>query len=165
MLLGLSRIIGCPGGVVPFEVSLDLSDETFGSCRPVQEQVMARGQVRNTAGVLVLSGTVSTALHGVCDRCASEFLREVSYPMNAVLVTSLENEDDADEWTFLLQDNQADLGEIVKTVFVLSMDAKMLCREDCKGLCPTCGKNLNGGPCGCRPEPDPRFAALGQLLK
>ena len=112
-----------------------------------------------------MTGTVRTTLHGVCDRCASEFLREVSYPIEAVLVQSLENEDDADEWTFLLQDGSADLDEIVNTVFILSMDSKMLCREDCKGLCPTCGKNLNDGPCACRPEPDPRLAALGKLLK
>lgn len=165
MRLGLSKIIGCPGGVVPFQVSLDLSGEVFGGCRPVQEPVIAGGQVRNTAGVLVLTGTVRTTLHGVCDRCASEFLREVSFPMRAVLVAGLEKEEDADEWTFLLDDNSADLDEIVKSVFVLSMDSKMLCREGCKGLCPTCGKNLNDGPCDCHPEQDPRFAVLKRLLK
>ena len=44
------------------------------------------------------------------------------------------------------------------------METKFLCSEDCKGLCPRCGKNLNLGPCGCRKEPDPRFAVLEQLL-
>ena len=48
--------------------------------------------------------------------------------------------------------------------FILDMDMKFLCREDCKGLCSTCGKNLNLGPCGCRKEIDPRFAVLEQLL-
>ena len=40
-----------------------------------------------------------------------------------------------------------------------------LCSEDCKGLCAVCGKNLNEGPCDCKPEPDPRLAVLAQLLK
>jgi uncharacterized protein len=44
------------------------------------------------------------------------------------------------------------------------METKFLCREDCKGLCARCGKNLNLGPCGCGKEIDPRFAVLEQLL-
>ena len=165
MLLGLSKIMDCPGGVLPFETALDLSQETFGGCRPVTEPVMCRGQVRNTAGVLVLTGTLSTVLHGVCDRCAAPFERTVEFPVEAVLVRELQNEDEADQWTFLLDGDKADLEEIMTTAFVLSMDSKLLCREDCKGICPSCGKNLNEGPCGCVPEPDPRFAALRQLLK
>ena len=58
-----------------------------------------------------------------------------------------------------------DLDEAVTTAFVLAMDTKNLCSEDCKGLCPKCGADLNLGPCGCRPEADPRWAALAQLLK
>ena len=48
---------------------------------------------------------------------------------------------------------------------MLNLDSKLLCREDCKGLCSRCGKNLNLGPCDCRKEPDPRLAALAQLLE
>ena len=164
MLLGLSEIMDCPGGVVPFEMTMDLSDETFGGCKPVSEPVLCRGQVRNTAGVLVLEGTLTTRLHGICDRCAREFERDVEFPVNAVLARELENEDEADIWTFLLQGNDADLDEVMHTAFVLSMDSKLLCREDCKGLCPRCGKNLNDGPCGCKPENDSPFAVLAKLL-
>ena len=89
----------------------------------------------------------------------------MSYPVEAVLTRELEDEDAADEWTFLLDNDSADLDEILTTAFVLNMDSKLLCRPDCKGLCCRCGKNLNDGPCGCRPETDPRLAVLGQLLK
>jgi len=161
--LDLSEILNRPGSVISFETQLDLSRETFGSGKPVSEPVVCTGRVRNTAGVLVLTGTLSTTLHGVCDRCATEFDREIAFPVEAVLVRELVN-DNCDPWTFLLQDNCADLDEIMTTAFVLSMDSKLLCREDCKGLCPSCGKNLNDGPCSCRKEPDPRFAVLQQLL-
>ena len=57
-----------------------------------------------------------------------------------------------------------DLDEVVTTAFVLAMDTKNLCSEDCKGLCAKCGADLNLGPCGCRPDVDPRWAALAQLL-
>ena len=109
---------------------------------------------------------ISTNLHAVCDRCAAPFERRVSWPVHAVLTRSLEREDEADEWTFLLQEgDKADLDEILTTAFVLNMDSKLLCKPDCKGICPRCGKNLNEGACSCRPEIDPRLAVLGQLLK
>ena len=53
--------------------------------------------MRNTAGVLVMTGTVSTCIHGICDRCADEFQREVSFPIDAVLVRELSSEEDEDE--------------------------------------------------------------------
>ena len=165
MLLGLSKIIDCPGASVDFSTSVDLSDLRYGNSFPVSEPVLASGTVRNTAGVLVMTGTVRTTIHGVCDRCAGDFDRLVEIPMNVVLVTELSNEEDEDEWVFPLEGDNADLEDIVRTVFVLNLDSKLLCREDCKGICPRCGKNLNGGPCDCRKEPDPRFAALKQLLE
>ena len=165
MLLDLSKIIVCPGASVSFSTSLDLSDLRYGNCYPVSEPVQASGSVRNTAGVLILTARISTTLHGTCDRCAVDFDREVSYDVEAVLTRELENEDEADEWTFLLENDHADLDDILTTAFVLNMDSKLLCKPDCKGLCFRCGRNLNDGTCDCRPESDPRLAVLGQLLK
>lgn len=165
MLLGLSTIIQTPDSVLPFETELDLREMCFGGSFPVSEPVRAQGAVKNTAGVLLLKATLRTTLHGVCDRCATDFEREISYEVQAVLTRELENEDEADEWTFLLENDHADLDEILTTAFVLNMDSKLLCKPDCKGLCFRCGKNLNGGDCDCRPESDPRLAVLGQLLK
>ena len=57
------------------------------------------------------------------------------------------------------------LDRVVKTTcFILDMESKFLCREDCKGLCPVCGRNLNLGSCDCGKKIDPRFAVLEQLL-
>jgi uncharacterized protein len=165
MLLGLSKIIDCPGQSVSFSVSIDLSDLRFGNCFPVTEEVKAEGVVRNTAGVMVMTGNVTTCLHGVCDRCADSFTRDVDIPLNVVLVTELSNEENEDEWVFPLEGDSADLEDIVRTVFVLNLDSKLLCKDDCKGLCCRCGRNLNDGPCNCQKELDPRFAALKQLLE
>ena len=165
MLLGLSQIIDRPSASVPFSVSVDLSDLCYGVSYPVSEPVLAEGNVRNTAGVLVMQGSIATTIHGICDRCASEFHRKVEFPIDVVLVTKLESEENEDEWVFPLEGDSADLDDIVRTVFVLNLDSKLLCKEDCKGLCPQCGKNLNDGPCNCRKELDPRFAALKQLLE
>ena len=58
MLLGLSKIIECPGASVPFSTSVDLSDLRYGISQPVTEPVIAEGTVRNTAGVLVMKGSI-----------------------------------------------------------------------------------------------------------
>ena len=165
MLLGLSKIIDCPGACLPFSVSVDLSDLCYGVSHPVSEPVVAQGTVRNTAGVLMMEGELSTTIHGLCDRCATPFDREITFPINVVLVTELASEENEDEWVFPLEGDSADLDDIVRTVFVLNLDSKLLCKEDCRGLCPRCGKNLNDGPCNCQKELDPRFAALKQLLE
>lgn len=165
MLLGLSKIIDCPGASVSFSTSVDLSDLCYGVSYPVSEPVAAEGTVRNTAGVLVMTGAISTCIHGTCDRCARDFDLEVRFPIDVVLVTELADEENEDEWVFPLEGDSADLDDIVRTVFVLSLDSKLLCREDCKGICQRCGKNLNDGPCNCQKELDPRFAALKQLLE
>jgi len=164
MRLGLSKIMDRPGESIDFTCSVDLSDLLYGTCYPVSEPVLASGTVRNTAGVLVMQGSIRTRIHGVCDRCASDFERDVEFPIDVVLVTELANEENEDEWVFDLEGDSADLEDIVRTVFVLNMDPKLLCDEDCKGLCCRCGKNLNEGPCNCQKEIDPRLAALQQLL-
>ena len=164
MLLDLGPILHQPGGRIPFALTMDCSDLEFGGSCPASEPVLAQGQVRNEAGVLLLTGTLDTTLHCVCDRCAAAFARPFHVSVEAVLVPELAHESNEDDWTFLLQGDQADLSEILHTAFVLNMDSKFLCSEDCKGLCPTCGKNLNDGPCTCKPEADPRWAALAQLL-
>ena len=164
MLLDLNPILETPGASIPFETHENLSDLVFGSCKPASKPVLAYGKVRNTAGVLELTGELTTTLHGVCDRCASEFTRAVQIPIHAVLVSEEELEQAEDEWVFGIHDGCADLTDIITTAFVLNMDSQLLCRPDCKGVCFRCGKNLNEGPCGCRKEPDSRFAVLQQLL-
>ena len=165
MLLGLSKIVDCPGASVSFSTSVDLSDLRYGVSYPVSEPVMAEGMVRNTAGVLVMTGRITTCIHGTCDRCATEFDREIDFPIDVILVSEMANEENEDERVFPLEGDSADLDDIVRTVFVLSLDSKLLCKEDCAGLCCRCGRNLNDGPCNCQKELDPRFAALKQLLK
>ena len=126
MLLGLSKIIDSPGERVSFSTSMDLSDLCYGVSYPVTEPVKAEGTVRNTAGVMMMTGVITTCIHGICDRCASTFDRDVEIPINVVLVTEMANEENEDEWVFPLEGDSADLDDIVRTVFVLNLDSKLL---------------------------------------
>ena len=90
------------------------------------------------------------------------FTREKVVPLQFLLAESLENEEEDD--IVLLENGEVDVGQLAYTAFVLNMDTKHLCSEDCKGLCPGCGANLNVEPCRCQKQADPRWAALEQLL-
>ncbi len=164
MRLDLSKIIDMPGAVIDFSVSLDLSDLEFGSCCPLVQPVTCTGTVRNTAGVLMTKGEIKAHIDAVCDRCGEAYEEDHTYPLDVVLVTELADEDHEDEGIFPLDGNFADMDEIIRTVFILNMDTKFLCSEDCLGLCCGCGVNLNHEACRCKKEIDPRFAALQQLL-
>ena len=85
----------------------------------------------------------------------------VSY--SCILAEELQNEED-DE-ILLLEDGKVDVGELAREAFILDMDTKTLCSEDCKGLCPHCGADLNLGPCSCKKDVDPRLAVLAKLLE
>mgnify|MGYP000559119389 CR=1 FL=1 len=71
--------------------------------------------------------------------------------------------EDSDE-IILLEHDEVDLAELARDAFILDMDTKTLCSEDCKGLCPGCGVNLNREPCRCKKQVDPRLAKLASLL-
>ena len=163
MRLNLKDIILVPGGVLPFAFTLDLSQEEFNGARPVTDPVEVTGVVRNMAGALVLHGEAKTTLSLVCDRCAKPFRREKVVSYETLLADRLENGEQDD--IVPLEGDELDVGRLMTDTFILEMDTKNLCTEDCKGLCPGCGANLNSEPCRCRREPDPRLAGLAKFFE
>ena len=163
MKLDLRKVIHVPGASVPFDFQMDLTHLDFYGARPITRPLRVQGKVTNRAGALLLEGDASTVLDLTCDRCCKPFTREKTVSLDSLLATELEHEDSEDE-IILLEDGAADLDEVASTAFILAMDTTNLCSEDCKGLCSRCGADLNDGPCGCKPDVDPRLAALAQLL-
>ena len=163
MKLDLRKIIHVPGACAAFDYELDLTRLDFYGARPITRPIRVQGKVTNRAGALHLTGDASTVLDLNCDRCCKPFQKDMSVPMDCLLGESLEDEDNEDD-IYLLCDGAADLDEIASTAFILGMDTTNLCSEDCRGLCSRCGADLNLGPCDCKPEADPRLAALAQLL-
>lgn len=163
MILDVRPILCAPGKTLEFQFHMDLSDVEFEGRYPASRPVETKGLVRNTAGLLELSLSAWTTLDSVCDRCGKEFLQEKEVSYSCMLAEELQNED-SDE-IVLLEDGRVDVGDLARTEFILGMDTKTLCSEDCKGLCPRCGADWNIGPCSCKKEPDPRMAALAKLLE
>ena len=163
MLLNVQRIINAPGERIDFQFELDLSDVDFGGLYPAQDPVVVTGDVRNTAGMLLMSFIAGTTLKSVCDRCLKSFDDPRSVRCDYVLAEEVENEDNDD--IIVLEDGCVDVGDLARTAFILEMDTKTLCSEDCKGICPGCGVDLNQGSCTCKKQVDPRLAVLAQLLE
>lgn len=163
MILDVRPILRTPGKREPFQFTLDLSDVDFSGRRPISRPVAVEGEVCNSADVLTLNLTARTVLDAVCDRCGKAFLQEKAVAYCCMLAEELQGED-SDE-IVLLENGRVDVGDLARTALILDMDTKTLCSEDCKGLCPRCGANLNDGPCGCKQEGDPRLAALAKLLE
>lgn len=160
--MNLHELLLNPGSRLPFRCELSTDRLDFPAVLSYTAVPVGEGFIVNNAGALTLRGTLSAAMRCVCDRCAAEFDREVSYPLDIPLASELQDEENPDY--FLLEGDELDLEELLETVFILNMDTRFLCREDCKGLCSRCGKNLNEGPCDCRTGSDPRLAVLEQLL-
>ena len=162
MILNLKDIIEIPGGRKAFTQTLDTETLDFPSVVRYLAPVTAEGEVRNTAGVLELRGTLHAEMQCTCDRCGKEFDRVKDLPLDVTLTADPEADDDPE--IFPLEGDAIDLDEVLSTCFVLDMEAKCLCKPDCAGLCPQCGADLNLGPCNCRKPRDPRMAVLEQLL-
>ncbi len=148
---------------LPIEAALDLSQVEFQGQYPFTTPVRVVGGITAHAGVVELSVRAVFEYSGQCDRCLAPFTRAYDLLLEHTLVTTLENEENDD---YILLDNyQLDLSDLVLSDMLLELPYKSLCREDCRGLCPQCGKDLNDGLCGCRSQSaDPRLEVLRQLL-
>jgi uncharacterized protein len=119
-----------------------------------------------------LVGGVQSTMALSCGRCLDDIAQPVDLPFDLLYLPHAENAgegevevEDDDLTTAYYRDEQIDLGQLVLEQFYLAVPMKPLCRESCRGLCPTCGTNLNTGTCSCAPEwVDPRLEGLRSLL-
>lgn len=163
MKLDLRAIIEIPGASLPFECELDVERLDFPSVLHYHSAPTAHGIVKNTAGLLTLTGELRAEMTCLCDRCTREYDCVKLLPLDVTLAADVEEDEESAE-IFPLEGDLLDLDDLLETCFILDMEAKHLCQEDCAGLCDQCGANLNLGPCGCKAKTDPRLAVLEQLL-
>ena len=120
---------------------------------------------RDGADVLV-TGEVGATVPQTCSRCLEEFTAQVRSVIDVRVVprpaTGQDAELGADDLDVdFYDDDELNLARLVETEALLGLPMKPLCREECRGLCPTCGVNRNTAPCTCgERSTDPRLAAL-----
>lgn len=108
--------------------------------------IKVKGRVENRAGVVTLRYSTAFDMELICDRCLKEFNRGYDFSFTHTLVRSTNT--GSDEF-IVCGDNVLDMNELAISDLLLQLPTKILCKEDCKGLCPHCGKDLNEGDCGC----------------
>jgi DUF177 domain-containing protein len=127
----------------------------------VPEQVPAELSVTRASTGLVLGLRLSVRLHGPCMRCLTDAVVDETLRLSEYQATSPESDELA---TPYLQDDRLDLSAWARDALILALPDKILCRPDCAGLCPECGRDLNAEPHTHEEEEgDPRWAALQQL--
>ena len=139
----------------PFGVSFDGDVRVF-------------GEITNRGGYMRLEATAEIPYSGSCARCLSEVSGVYAMPFERTVVTEgtlteEQEEDNVDEYV-ILQNGMLDIDDSVREALILSFPMRLLCEEDCPGLCPKCGRPLREGACGCTTkEVDPRWAVLASL--
>ncbi len=115
---------------------------------------------------LLINGETDVTVNTVCDRCLTDVPTSIHITIDETLdletMGVTEDEEDGPAW---LEDSNLDLDKLVYDEILVNWPTKVLCREDCKGICSKCGKNLNLGTCSCdRSVPDPRMAAIQDIF-
>jgi uncharacterized protein len=128
---------------------------------PVPENVLAELTITRASTGTVFELAFHVRLHGPCFRCLEDAVLDL--PISAREYHANVPEDD-ELRTPYVDDDKLDLSAWARDALALQLPDKILCRADCAGLCPVCGKNLNDEPHDHgEPEPDSRWAALAEL--
>ena len=112
--------------------------------------VAVAGQLQETSeGEYFWRATVSGAVRSECRRCLVEITTPVELDLNVMFSTDPEAADDPSVYPLDASSRAVDVRPAVREELALTVPAFPLCREDCAGLCPRCGADLNAGPCSC----------------
>lgn len=143
-----------------------VNDSEFLSKIRIKGKILFSGEFFKVEDELILNASVKYTYTETCARCLAEFDNTIETKFEAVVVEDRPVNPETDEIEIAVKDGCVDLSVPVKQMVYLSMPMKALCREDCMGICPTCGVNLNVEKCNCENiDTDPRLEKLRDLLK
>lgn len=144
---------------------LDFSSVRLWGERPFSRPVRVSGYVTRRSEVYTIRYEADFETRAQCSRCLVAVERTYHKEFEHVLLEDVRDGDTIGDF-IPAPGGELDLDELVTSDILLELDGVPLCSEDCHGLCPKCGKNLNEGGCGCDlREPDPRFDVLRKLLE
>jgi len=146
---------------------LDLNEHDF----EFETPPLAEGRVDRAGMDMRVRGRVKSKVISTCDRCLNEVVIPIDAPFDLLYLPedpgageSGETElHDRDLDLAVYENDQITLDDLVLEQLELNLPSRVLCREDCRGLCPQCGADLNVETCQCPPPVDPRWQALAEL--
>ncbi|NLX93285.1 MAG: DUF177 domain-containing protein [Clostridiales bacterium] len=162
MVIELEYIFNNEGATLDFDFYIDLSAYSISGNKLFPKPFLVEGKVFNKTNIVRMKATAVSVMRTQCDRCAGDIEERIEVPVEHILVASLNDENNDD---FILVESLClELEPLITEDIFLALPSRILCKNDCKGLCPYCGQNLNNGQCSCQKPVDPRLEALKQLL-
>ena len=169
MIVSLSEVMQVTGGVFKQEISTGLENVvvsgTAYSFLEKSQAVITASNLGGKKGKITLEGRTVLAIP--CDRCLREVAYELLLQTEREIDFSLSEKERAAELdeTDFITGYDLDVDAFVCEEILLGFPMKVLCQEDCKGICKVCGANLNEGECGCdRTELDPRMSVIRDIF-
>lgn len=180
MQVHIGKIKGKRGASLEFSLRQELPSPWEMEEARLEGPVDFSGHVTNTGKGYLVEGVLRAEATFACDRCLEPFRTEIRARVQEQFrtqksavdrredeepVEDREEPDEPEEWN-VFQGETLALDEVVRDHLVLALPVKLLCRPDCQGICPRCGRNRNLVDCGCPADDiDPRLASLMDLLK
>lgn len=166
MLINLTDVLRKEGMRMTREIPLEMKrfEDGMGSyeilsASPVMLILSNAGPDRAKIG-----GNVKLNFKTSCDRCLEETVTDLELSFERTAATP-GTEDEEAEGPELTGDCGLDVEAFIHNEILINWPTKILCREDCRGICPVCGRNLNSGECGCDTfVPDPRMAVIQDIF-
>ena len=165
MVLDISKLINNDGASIKVSEDIEFDTLSFnGQNIRFLTPVHLEGSVKNINNLLSMYFDCNFDYVSQCSRCLADTEKKLDFKIEEVFSkTELENENDD---VIILSSNEIDLKEIAEQSFFCALPIAGLCKDDCKGLCPVCGCNLNTESCSCEKDDiDPRLSALKDFLK
>lgn len=169
MLLNLSDVLRPSGKVIneEIEINLEFFNGSFGEYKVLSAEKLVLSCENLDEGRAKVSGHTVMTFETSCDRCLKEMETTVQIDFERTCsAPDYVSDDEEDESHDFMEGYQLDTDALLYNEITVNWPVKIVCRDDCKGLCLVCGHNLNEGDCGCDTfVPDPRMAALKDIFE
>lgn len=146
MEVQLKELFDIDGEIKNIDYSINADELEAYSSYSFLTPIAVKGKVENRAGVVTLRYSTNFEMNLICDRCLKEFTREYKFDFEHILVRNVNAQND--EYV-LCKNNILEMNELAISDLLLQLPTKILCKDDCKGLCYICGQDLNEGKCNC----------------
>jgi len=146
MKIDLRQISSVNGAVLPLELSVAPIESELYFGAEIKGEITVTGKVTNRSGVMRLKGKAMAVVSAECSRCLAETEKKITADLNFILDQGVGEDTDG---IIFLGGDFLDMSELAYQAIVLNLPMLFICKADCKGLCPTCGADLNTGACSC----------------
>ena len=168
MIIDISKVVKSINKEVSEEVSIELAsfESRLGDFPILQKSPEVLTITNQENKTLFIRGAVDVTLSIPCGRCLEEVPTQICFDIDKKLDIndSVLTDDEMEENDYLIG-FELDVDKLVYAEILVNWPMKVLCKEDCEGICKVCGANLNKGDCGCqRTELDPRMAAIQDIF-